>query len=359
MICTMIEKQMPIKSFDVHRVFDSIPGYISIQDSGLKILYANQMFKNDFGDGVGKLCHSVYKNASFRCESCPVLKTFDDGLGHFSEETVQLLNGDICQVLVQSSPVKDPQGNVEAVIELLTNITELKKTRKELSVLGQSIAFLSHAIKNILEGLQGGAYVVDEGIKDNDMVLAGKGWNIVKKNIFDITDVAQNILFSSKDRPLNYQYVHPNKLAEDTISLFQDRALSLKVMLCFDPDNSLPLVWVDPASIKRMLHNLIWNAIEACMNDMALKSYSVIVRTGFYDDRHFKFEVEDNGMGMDEYTKKNIFEEFFSTKGSKGTGLGLSVVDKIINKHGGRIEIDSTTGQGALFRIILKLREDS
>ncbi len=355
----MTGKDMPIRSYDVHRMLDSIPCYISIQDSGLRILYTNQAFKNDFGDGEGKLCHRVYKSVSFRCEDCPVLKTFDDGLEHFSEETVQLLSGEICQVFVQSSAMKDQQGNVEAVIELLTNITALKKTRKELSVLGQSIAFLSHAIKNILEGLQGGAYVVDEGIKDNDMVLAGKGWNIVKKNIFDITDVAQNILFSSKDRPLNYQHAHPNKLAEDTINLFKDRSLSLDIRLIFEPEKTLPFVLVDAASIKRMLNNLIWNAMEACMNDLSVKSHSVIVRTGFYDDGHFMFEVEDNGMGMDENTKKNIFEEFFSTKGSKGTGLGLSVVDKIVNKHGGRIEIDSSTGQGALFRIIFKLRDDS
>lgn len=350
---------MPIKSYDIHRVLDAIPCYISIQDSSLKILYTNQAFKRDFGDGGGKLCHNVYKSVSFRCENCPVLKTFDDGLAHFSEETVQMSNGEICQVFVQSSPMKNKQGDVESVIELLTNITSLKKKQKELSVLGQSIAFLSHAIKNILEGLQGGAYVVDEGIKDNDMLLAGKGWNIVKKNIFDITDVAQNILFSSKDRPLNYQHAHPNKLAEDTISLFKDRGGALDIRLIFKPDRSLPLVRVDPASIKRMLNNLIWNAIEACMNDLAMKSYSVIVRTGFYDDRHFMFEVEDNGMGMDANTKKNIFEDFFSTKGSKGTGLGLSVVDKIVNMHGGRIEIDSSIGQGALFRIILRLKCDS
>jgi len=359
MSCTVTEKDLPIKSYEVGRVLDSIPCYISIQDLNLRILYTNQIFKNDFGEGVGKICHNVYKRASFRCEDCPVLKTFDDGLGHFSEETVQLLSGEICQVFVQSTPMKDHQGNVEAVIEILTNTTALKKTQKELSVLGQSIAFLSHAIKNILEGLQGGAYVVDEGVKDNDMVLAGKGWNIVKKNIFDITDVAQNILFSSKDRPLNYQHAHPNKLAEDTISLFKDRASSLDIRLIFEPDESLPLVLLDAASIKRMLNNLIWNAMEACINDLSLKSHSVVVRTGFYDNRHFKFEVKDNGMGMDENTKKNIFEEFFSTKGSKGTGLGLAVVDKIVNKHGGRIEIDSSTGQGSLFRVVLRLNNDS
>jgi nitrogen-specific signal transduction histidine kinase len=70
---------------------------------------------------------------------------------------------------------------VEAVIEMSTNITEVKKGQKELKTLGQSIALLSHGIKNILEGLEGVAYAVDEGLRDNDMHLARKGWNTVKK----------------------------------------------------------------------------------------------------------------------------------------------------------------------------------
>jgi signal transduction histidine kinase len=267
-----------------------------------------------------------------------------------------LKNGEFCQVFVQTSPLKDNWGNVVAVIELLTNITEIKKTQKELSILGHSIALLSHGIKNILEGLQGGTYVVEEGIKDGDMKLARKGWDIVKKNIFDITDVAQNILYSSKDRPLNYQEVDPNRLAEETVSLFKDRSSSLGVSLTCIPDISLPLVSVGAASIRRMLQNLVWNAIESCLNDPGCKSsYMIYLQTGFHGEGCFKFEVTDNGMGMDENTEKNIFDDFFSTKGGKGTGLGLSVVKKIVNRHGGTIEVESSLGEGSLFRIILPI----
>lgn len=233
-------------------------------------------------------------------------------------------------------------------------ISEIKRNQQELNSVGLSISLISHGIKNILEGLQSGVYVVDEGIKDGDMTLARKGWEIVKKNIFDITDVAQNILYSSKDRPLNYQDVDPNRIAEDTVLLFKNRSLSMNITLACIPEVSLSRVKVDPANIRRMMQNLVWNAIEACINDTSSKShYYIYVRTGFYDVAHFKYEIEDNGMGMEENTKKNIFGEFFSTKGSKGTGLGLWVVDKIVNKHGGWIEVESSPGEGSLFRIIL------
>jgi signal transduction histidine kinase len=197
--------------------------------------------------------------------------------------------------------------------------------------LGQSIAILSHDIKNILEGLQGGAYVVDEGIKDGDMELAGKGWDIVKRNIGEISTIAQNILYSSKKRDAKYQKVSPEEMVKDVVGLF------------------------DPTNIRRMLHNLIWNALEACKKDKEKHTHVVVVRVDFHDRFHFKFEVEDNGVGMDEDAQENIFKEFFSTKGSEGTGLGLLVVDKIVKEHGGWVEVLTAPGKGTTFRVILRM----
>jgi signal transduction histidine kinase len=68
------------------------------------------------------------------------------------------------------------------------------------------------------------------------------------------------------------------------------------------------------------------------------------------------FEITDNGIGMDKSTRRNILEEFFSTKGSAGTGLGLAVVDKVVNKHGGRIEVESEPGKGSTFKIIFEIK---
>jgi signal transduction histidine kinase len=336
-------------------VIDLLPGYLSIQDRDFRILFANRQFQSDFGDAIGKLCHSVYKGSQTVCPGCPVLNTFRDKRAHVKEETVQLANGKICQILIQTSPIIGADGEVAAVIEMSTNITEIKKSQKELKTLGQSVTLLSHGIKNILEGLEGGAYVVDEGFKDDDLSLARKGWNIVSKNIIEITDVVKNILYSSKNRPLRYEAASPGRLVKDSINLFKEKAAGLNIQLKSQIGPGLPEVQVDIASMRRLLNNLIWNGLQACLNDKDKKNHIVTVKTDRYDDDHFYFEIADNGIGMDPATQRNIFEEFFSTKGSAGTGLGLAVVEKVVNKHGGRIEVNSTLGQGTSFTIILKI----
>jgi signal transduction histidine kinase len=344
-----------ISGLNLNHLVDHLPCYVSIQDRDLQILFTNENFKKDFGDGVGKKCHTVYKCSTDICPNCPVEKTFQDRRLHIAEETVQLANGKICQILIQTSPILNDNGDVAAVIEMATNITQVKIDQKELATLGQSIALLSHGLKNILEGLQGGVYVVDEAFKDGDMELARKGWRIVSKNIYGVADFVKNILYSSKNRPLKYDLASPGQLAKDALALFEERAAGMHIRLRHQLNPFIPNVQLDVASIGMMLNNLIWNALEACQNDSQKKNHFVSVKTDFFDDDHFLFEITDNGTGMDQRTQRNIFEEFFSTKGSAGTGLGLAVVEKVVNKHGGRIEVTSTPGNGTKFKVILKI----
>ena len=345
-----------IPGLNLDNLVDHLPCYVSIQDRDLQILYVNENFKKDFGDGVGEKCHTVYKSSADICPNCPVLKTFEDRRPHITEETVQLANGKICQILIQTSPIYNDNGDVTAVIEMATNITQIKIDHKELVTLGQSIALLSHGLKNILEGLQGGVYVVDEAFKDEDMALARKGWQIVSKNIHGVADFVKNILYSSKNRPLKYDLASPGQLVKDSLALFKERAGGMHIRLRHQINPYIPNVQLDVASIRMVLDNLIWNAMEACLNDKQNKNHFVSVKTDFFDDDHFMFEITDNGAGMDEKTQRNIFEEFFSTKGSAGTGLGLAVVEKVVNKHGGRIEVTSTPGKGTKFKVILKIQ---
>ena len=359
------QKQLPAKDttgnsiglgLDLSRIIDLLPCYISVQDREFRIVFSNRLFKSDFGDADGKSCYTVYKGSREICPNCPVQKTFRDKRSHVNEETVQLASGKICQILIQTAPILDESGEVAAVIEMSTNITAIKKSQKELKTLGQSIALLSHGIKNILEGLEGGAYVVNEGFKDDDLPLARRGWDIVNKNIIEITDVVKNILYSSKNRPLKYETASPGQLVKDSIALFQEKAAGFNVRLREQINPRVPEVQVDIASVRQMLNNLIWNAVQACLNDIQKKNHHVSIKTDFYDDDHFFFRIADNGIGMDQATQRNIFEEFFSTKGSGGTGLGLAVVEKVVNKHGGRIEVDSAPGKGSRFTVIFRLR---
>ncbi len=337
-------------------LIDLLPCYLSIQDRSLQILFTNQAFRKDFGDGTGRLCHLVYKGSPTPCHICPVQRAFNDKGIHLSEETVYLSSGKAGQMIVLATPIPDVSGNVVAVIEMSLNITTVREFEKELTFLGQSVAMLSHDIKNILEGLQGGAYVVDEGIKDKDMKLAGKGWEIVKKNIHEISAVVQNILYASKKRVPKREKVRPAELVKDVVVLFEEKARGLDIALIEKPNANLPEVSLDPQGIRRMLGNLILNALQACERDSLKEFHSIVVRTDLYDPGHFMFEVEDNGAGMDETTQSNLFEKFFSRKGSEGTGLGLMVVDQIVKAHGGRIEVLTAPEKGSTFRIIFRLR---
>jgi signal transduction histidine kinase len=345
-----------IPGLNLKHLISYLPCYISIQDRDLRIVFVNENFEKDFGDGVGELCHAVYKGSLEICPNCPVQKTFEDKRVHIAEETVQMINGRICQILLQTSPVLSDQGEVMAVVGMATNITQVRIDQKELAILGQSIALLSHSLKNMLEGLQGGAYVVDEAFKDGDMELARKGWQIVNKNIFGVTDYVKNILYSSKTRPLKYDLVSPAQLARDALALFRERAAGMHIRLREQINPHVPNVHLDIASIGMMLNNLIWNALEACLNDASKKNHFVSVKTDFFDDAHFMFEITDNGIGMDQKIQRHIFEEFFSSKGSAGTGLGLAVVEKIVNRHGGKIEVASTPGKGTKFKIIFRIK---
>jgi signal transduction histidine kinase/FixJ family two-component response regulator len=338
-------------------LIDLLPSYLSVQDRSFKILQTNQTFRDDFGVGVGEKCYKVYKRRTEVCPQCPVEKTFQDRRVHFSEQTVPLPNGGTAQMIVYSSPILDASGNVMAVMEMSTNISKVKETQEELTFLGQSIATLSHEIKNILEGLQGGAYVVDEGLKDGDKDLTGKGWSIVKKNIVEVSNLVQNILYASKKRPLTYEPVEPGSLAKEVIGLFREKAKSMNIQIKEEINPKLPMVNLDSAAVRRMLSNLLLNALDACKSDDGKPEPAVVMRADFYDGQHFMFEVEDNGIGMEDSIRENLFTEFFSTKGADGTGLGLLVVHRIVNEHGGRIEVSSAPGKGSKIRTIFSINQ--
>ena len=336
-------------------VLDALPCYLTIQDANLNILFVNQTFMNDFGNGVGKSCYRVFHGTDHKCSECPVQKTFADKQVHVAEETILLNDGAVNQMIVYTAPLFDIFGNVSAVIKILTNVNMIKEVQKELVTIGQSFALLTHDIKNMLEGLEGGAYVVDEGIKDQDWELTARGWQIVGKNVAEISRVTQNVLFSSKERTPELQKVKPGDVDRQALELFYEKAGILEIQLNTQLNPSLPYTTLDSLSIVRMLSNLIWNALEACDKDDQKLSHSVIIRADYYDKNHFMFEIEDNAEGMDDITRENLFKEFYSTKGDNGTGLGLLVVDRIVRNHKGKIEILTKPGTGSLFRAIFKI----
>ncbi|HSO19129.1 MAG TPA: response regulator, partial [Desulfosarcina sp.] len=139
-----------------HQLFNEVPCYITVHDPYLRITEANRLFRETFGEGIGEHCYEVYKHRSTPCTDCPVRKTFEDGETHSQETVVISAAGDRYNVLVYTSPIRDRDGNITRVIEMSTDITQIHQLRDQLSSLGLLISSISHGIKGMLTGLDGG-----------------------------------------------------------------------------------------------------------------------------------------------------------------------------------------------------------
>jgi signal transduction histidine kinase len=249
--------------------------------------------------------------------------------------------------------IKEHTENLE---QLVREKTKKLVEAERLAAVGQTVAGLAHAIKNITGGLTGGTFVLDKGFQLNNKNYLRQGWDLLKGNVDRLKSMALDLLNYAKEREPDYQLCDPNRPAQEVIDLMLPRARENDVSLEIESDKNLPQIWLDPEGIHRCLLNLVTNAIDACINiDCTQKQGKVLLRILKTKGWAVAFQVVDNGCGMDEETKEKIFQRFFTTKGSRGTGLGLMITKKIIDEHEGEIDFESETGKGT--RFVIKLPE--
>ncbi|WP_336884485.1 two-component system sensor histidine kinase NtrB [Desulfomonile tiedjei] len=297
-----------------------------------------------------------YKGRDIKCENCPVEQTFLDGHAHSSEQ-VWSHSGKEVYMVTHTSPISDEKGEITAVMEMCTDVTEVKLLQNELAVLGETVAGMSHAVKNILSGLEGGVYVVDSGLRTENQSKITSGWAMVKKNVSKVSDLVKDILYASKERKPEYQSCDPSKILSEIYDLYLDQAEAKGITLIRDFPSELSLGIMDPKGIHSAIANLISNAIVACCEDPEIEERWIKISARVENDNLIA-SVKDNGPGMPEEVRQNLFKKFFSTKGSRGTGLGLVVTRKVIEEHGGTIWVESSPGQGTEFFIRVPLRPD-
>ncbi len=278
---------------------------------------------------------------------------------------------------------------------------------ERLAAMGQTIAMISHHVKNILQGIRGGSYLIDAGLKRDDNDAVRRGWSIVERNQDRISNLVLDMLSFSKEREPERIDADLNATVSDVIELMHSRARELDVQLGCDLADDLPTAKFDPDAIHRALLNLVTNAIDAAkagvdaQDDVAdsiteiqsieqttddvsstsdtLESLpphaptgplaedvpnpdddqaKVFVQTKFVAGHGWRVDVIDNGLGVPPEQREKIFSLFESSKGSTGTGLGLPVSAKILREHDGDIQVlDSPVGRGSCFRIWLPCEE--
>ena len=224
-----------------------------------------------------------------------------------------------------------------------------------LTALGQGIAGAAHCIKNILNGVHSGAYILDLGVKKDNLERVTKGWDIMKRNTQIMEDLVLDMLTYSRPRKPEMAPSDINQICSDIAELMKEKAASKNVEISLNLKPDLGELIFDPKGIYRSILNLVSNAVDAC--DIEAGNVGLSVEAG-EDETFFSVTISDNGCGISEENLKNLFKVFFSTKGSKGTGLGLAVTHKIIAEHGGDIRAESEVGVGTRFIIELPIKKE-
>lgn len=224
---------------------------------------------------------------------------------------------------------------------------------ERMAAIGETVAALSHSIKNILQALRGGADVVEMGFRSNNLAQAKKGWMVVDRNLNKIYNLTMNLLAYSKPREPKLDLVNPKALIDECLELIAPTANEKGVMCVADVDADHPAIPLDPDGMHQALLNLLSNAIDAVEPEKGL--IRVVCR---YDEQNHQsiIEVIDNGSGITPSMMNHLFELFHSTKGNRGTGLGLAVTKKIIEEHDGTISVKSSPNEGTTFTIRLPVR---
>jgi signal transduction histidine kinase len=273
------------------------------------------------------------------------------------ETTIESKDGESIPVRFSSTILLENEQPV-GTVAFFQDLREIKGLEKELlkserlAAVGQTVAGLAHGIKNILHGLKGGSYLVDIGIKKDDSEKLIKGWDMIKRNIGRTSNLVMDLLSYSKERQPEFEACLPNEIADDVCTLLQDKARENNIKLVRDFDGSIAEVLMDPNSVHEVLLNLMSNAVDGCLFDEdTSKNFRVDLKTALETDNVIRFEISDNGVGMDEEVVRKLFTSFFSTKGHRGTGLGLMVTRKLIEEHNGSIEVNSQPGKGTTITV--------
>lgn len=342
-------------------LFESLPGYVTVHSRDFHITAANRRFKEDFGDPDSETpCHALVKGSDEPCIDCPVEQTFADNRPQQREMKLNTQDGRRLDLFAWTTLLQGGADQADRVMLMSMDISQVVDLRDRLASLGLMIGSVSHGIKGLLTGLDGGLYMINSGVSREDPERVHDGIETVRQMTGRIRNLVLDILYYAKERKLHLECMKVNEFMEETSEIIAPRVdpPSLRLFTQVDPRLKEASFEADREQLRSALVNLLENALEACHADESREAHEVRFTAGAMDHA-LVFQVEDNGIGMDANTREQLFTLFFSTKRSHGTGIGLFISKKIVQQHGGEIQVDSTPGQGSRFRVVIPCLPDA
>jgi len=216
-----------------------------------------------------------------------------------------------------------------------------------LAALGRVAAEVAHEINNPLGGMRLWASVLGRRAEKMGDAEGAEMATKLEHAVDRLAELVQDITTFARPAGLRREPVGVNALVEETLALVQDRVAARGIRVASRLDAAVGERSLDARQLSRALLNLVVNAIDAMADGGTLT-----LRTERTADGAIAIAVEDTGCGMDRDTAARAFDLFFTTK-AEGTGLGMAIARAAVERHGGRLEVDSAPGRGTQIRIVL------
>lgn len=350
-------------------ILDGCESLIFLVNRNHQIIWANKSVKKICIDPVGLQCHQIFSDNDTRCVDRQVSASFKAGedFDRSQKSIVRSAKDNEAFYGLQCSPVQNSSGDIQNVVVIAEEITErlnlLKQLRHSFNIdaVGTLAGGIAHDFNNILTPIMGYSEILRLDFSNRN----DGDWSETISSIGQIIEAAkraqnlikQFLIYSGK--AVSKESVLPiHPVIRESLRLVKT-TLPKNVVLHDHIDDSCGLINVDPLEIHQIIVNLCKNANEAMEKEGG--ELTVSLQKSYFTETSEKWveiSVTDSGRGISEDIQQRIFEPYYTTKEkTQGTGLGLAIVHGIIQRLGGRINVDSTVGEGTTITLYLPVAE--
>ena len=329
---------------------------VTLQDTDLRILYQNQAHIARQGAHVGEYCYCAYQRRQEPCDGCLVLRCFEDGQIHRRETSAATDQGHLHMEVV-AIPLRDENGRIYAGIEVVRDITERKALEGEflkaqkLESLGLLAGGIAHDFNNLLTSILGSVSLVKLALDPE--LPACRRLEQVEQAVARAQNLTQQLLtFSRGGEPLK-KALDLERVLREAVT-FALHGSNVECIFRFAPD--LWSVDGDEGQLSQVFNNLLINALQAMPNGGTIRISGENLQAaeaypgGTAGVPCVVVNIADQGTGILPENLPRIFDPYFTTK-EGGSGLGLAASYSIVNRHGGRIAVDSLPEAGTTFTL--------
>jgi len=267
------------------------------------------------------------------------------------ETKVLSKSGDVIPIEVNAAVIN--YGGKPAALLIVRDISERKKMEEKLlkaeklATIGELAASVGHDLRNPLTGISGAVYYMKMKLASKIDRRLSEMLELIEENVEYSNKIVNDLLDFSREIHLQRTRVSIKSMIEETLAKIK---VPKKVEV-LDQTGDLPKVFVDADRIKRVFENLVKNAIEAMPKGGKLEIKSKRINEGL------QINFQDTGIGISTQNQQKLFTPMFTTK-AKGVGLGLAICKRIIDAHGGTINIKSKEGIGTLVTVIIPIMKE-